>query len=94
MLEMLHAESSSPCCDLLLCASTRKLSAKWPPNGCCSLLPYTTLPWLQVDMALTQLPAPPGKSNVTKQQFLDAVLAAKEYILVRKLTFELESRLC
>jgi hypothetical protein len=34
-------------------------------------------------MALTQLPAPPGKSNVTKQQFLDAVLAAKEYILVR-----------
>lgn len=38
---------------------------------------------VQVDMALTQLPAPPGKSNVTKQQFLDAVLAAKEYILVR-----------
>jgi hypothetical protein len=33
-------------------------------------------------MALSQLPAPPGKSNVTKQQFLDAVLAAKEYILV------------
>lgn len=39
----------------------------------------------QVDMALSQLPAPPGKSNVTKQQFLDAVLAAKEYILVRLL---------
>jgi hypothetical protein len=37
----------------------------------------------QVDMALSQLPAPPGKSNMTKQQFLDAVLAAKEYILVR-----------
>lgn len=35
----------------------------------------------QVDMALSQLPAPPGKSNMTKQQFLDAVLAAKEYIL-------------
>jgi hypothetical protein len=34
-------------------------------------------------MALTELPPPPGKSNVTKQQFLDAVLAAKEYILVR-----------
>ncbi len=33
-------------------------------------------------MALTQFPGPPGKSNVTKQQFLDAVLAAKEYILV------------
>jgi hypothetical protein len=36
----------------------------------------------QVEMALSQLPAPPGKSNMTKQQFLDAVLAAKEYILV------------
>jgi hypothetical protein len=35
-----------------------------------------------VDLSLSQLPAPPGKSNVTKQQFLDAVRAAKEYILV------------
>lgn len=40
-------------------------------------------------MALTQLPAPPGKSNVTKQQFLDAVLAAKEYILVRSTALKL-----
>ncbi|WIA41823.1 hypothetical protein OEZ86_009153 [Tetradesmus obliquus] len=43
--------------------------------------PPPSLAPAQVDMALTQLPAPPGKSNVTKQQFLDAVLAAKEYIL-------------
>jgi anthranilate synthase component 1 len=50
----------------------RQLSSNPPP----SLAPA------QVDMALSQLPAPPGKSNVTKQQFLDAVLAAKEYILV------------
>lgn len=32
-------------------------------------------------MALQQLPPPPGKSNMSKQQFLDAVGAAKEYIL-------------
>lgn len=44
--------------------------------------PPPSLAPAQVDMALSQLPAPPGKSNVTKQQFLDAVLAAKEYILV------------
>jgi anthranilate synthase component 1 len=35
-----------------------------------------------VDMELSQLPAPPGTSNMTKQEYLDAVLAAKEYILV------------
>jgi hypothetical protein len=44
--------------------------------------PPPSLAPAQVDMALSQLPAPPGKSNMTKQQFLDAVLAAKEYILV------------
>eukprot|EP00878_Enallax_costatus_P014962 GHUV01015666.1.p1 GENE.GHUV01015666.1~~GHUV01015666.1.p1 ORF type:complete len:481 (+),score=153.14 GHUV01015666.1:575-2017(+) len=43
--------------------------------------PPPSLPPAQVDMALTQFPGPPGKSNVTKQQFIDAVLAAKEYIL-------------
>ena len=35
-----------------------------------------------VDMSLAQLPAPPGTSNMTEKEFLDAVLAAKEYILV------------
>jgi len=34
-----------------------------------------------VDMSLAQLPAPPGTSNMTEKEFLDAVLAAKEYIL-------------
>lgn len=52
-------------------ALVQQLSSNPPP----SLAPA------QVDMALSQLPAPPGKSNMTKQQFLDAVLAAKEYIL-------------
>jgi len=45
--------------------------------------PPPSLAPAQVDMSLSTLPAPPGKSNMTKQQFLDAVMAAKEYILVR-----------
>jgi anthranilate/para-aminobenzoate synthase component I len=53
--------------------------------------PPPSLAPAQVDMALSQLPAPPGKSNVTKQQFLDAVLAAKEYILV---SGEVQPALC
>lgn len=35
-----------------------------------------------VNMELNKLPAPPGRSNMTEQEFLDAVLQAKEYILV------------
>eukprot|EP00877_Chromochloris_zofingiensis_P010616 jgi/Chrzof1/5808/Cz16g16180.t1 len=34
-----------------------------------------------VNMELNKLPAPPGRSNMTEQEFLDAVLQAKEYIL-------------
>jgi len=45
--------------------------------------PPPSLAPAQVDMSLSTLPGTPGKSNMTKQQFLDAVMAAKEYILVR-----------
>lgn len=35
-----------------------------------------------VDLSLAQLPASPGRSNMTEEGFLGAVAAAKEYILV------------
>jgi hypothetical protein len=35
-----------------------------------------------VDLSLAQLPASPGRSNMTEGGFLGAIAAAKEYILV------------
>lgn len=51
-------------------------------QACTHPRPPTSQP-AQVGLSLSQRPATPSVSNMTKQQFLDAVAATKEYIQVR-----------
>lgn len=43
-----------------------------------------SLPPGTINLQLAQRPASPGRSNMTKDSFLKAIAAAKEYILVRE----------